>query len=176
MNPDEHMGVGMRTTGWARLLSAALAISGFQVLFVSLAGLVWWKTKGSWGGGAFGVYFITLCVVTPIVAWNLVARWAKLRHGQWWRAWPVGVATLLVLVWGEGFDEAGAPVWAPLVAVWIFTLVSGFAALHGTPTDEPHTGAATRSRSQSQPPNKGMKLTSAERNGRSQLIPGVRQT
>jgi hypothetical protein len=96
-----------------------------QVLALGLTMLLWRSSPG-WSAGQFALYFATLSILAPI-AGRVLVRSVVLRGVplQAWRAWPVGVATLIVLLVGHGFEEAGLGPIAPLVTLALLAFAAG---------------------------------------------------
>lgn len=111
---------------------AAAIIAIVQVGALSIAVLVWLRTKGTWHSGAFAAYFFSVSVVAPVAGWSLATALARMEQKKPWRSWPIGAVTLAVLLSGEGFDEAGIAPWAPLLILGILSFVVGLIAFART--------------------------------------------
>ena len=127
------------TVTWKCRLMHGAAQSLLQVFALAVAMLAWRDSPG-WSAGQVTLYFATLTIFAPACG-RLLAH--KLLHEEGavavWRAWPVSVVALFVLVFGHGFEDAGLHPAAPLLVLGTLAFVAGMGASSppGRPMPEP---------------------------------------
>jgi hypothetical protein len=97
-------------------LVAGLVIAAVQVLLLALAVVLWRQSPGTWGSTLWAIYFTVIVIVGPIVGWWL-AGCVVGRRARVLDSWPVGFVSLLVVLFGHGFEEGGLPFWAPFLTI-----------------------------------------------------------
>lgn len=116
------------TQQWRVRVMSGLVHGLIQTLGLAIAMLAWRRSPG-WEPGQVVLYFLSLVVLAPAVGRVLARRLLHLRGlPQVWRAWPVSLATLLVLLIGHGFEDVGLGSAAPLITVGILAFGAGFAS------------------------------------------------
>jgi hypothetical protein len=103
---------------------AGLVVAAIQAGSLLAAGFIWRRTAGSWGGGAYAGYFLALVILAPVVAWKCASRVVD-TGTKAWHAWPVSLTSLVVLLFGHGFEEAGLPFLAPVAAMAMLSMLVG---------------------------------------------------
>lgn len=103
---------------------AGLVVGAIQACFLLVVVFIWRRTAGSWGGGAYAGYFLALVILAPVVAWRCASRVVD-AGTKAWHAWPVSLTSLVVLLFGHGFEEAGLPFWAPVAAMAMLSMLVG---------------------------------------------------
>jgi len=116
------------TEGWRRRITAGGVHSVLQTLVLALAILAWRRSPG-WVPGQVVLYFAALVILAPVVGRVLARKLLRAKGPlRLWRAWPVGLATLLVLLFGHGFEDAGLGPAAPLVTLGVLAFGAGVAS------------------------------------------------
>jgi hypothetical protein len=103
---------------------AGLVVAAIQAGFLFVVVLIWRRTAGSWGGGVYAGYFLALVILAPVVAWTCASHVVD-AGAKAWHAWPVSLTSLVILLFGHGFEEAGLPFWAPVAAIAMFSMLVG---------------------------------------------------
>jgi len=109
---------------WRQPVVAGLVVATIQAGFLFIVVFIWRRTAGSWGGGAYAGYFLALVILAPVVGWTCASRVVDAR-AKAWHAWPVSLTSLVILLFGHGFEDAGLPFWAPVVAMAMFSMLVG---------------------------------------------------
>jgi hypothetical protein len=104
------------------LIAAVQAVAFFTAVFF------WRRSLGTWGTTAWAVYVVGLLIGAPFLGWTIASLALRQSRKTPWRAWPVSLAMILVMLIGHGLeDDFGA--WAPSAAVVLLSLLLGWAAV-----------------------------------------------
>jgi hypothetical protein len=113
--------VAWRSTMFTALLHSACQAAGFGVAMLA------WRRSPGWSTGQWLGYFVVLTLACPIGARGLAKVLLHLPGRlQPWRVWAVSTFTLVVLLFTEGFAEAGGD---PVTVLAIMAGVTFFGGL-----------------------------------------------
>jgi hypothetical protein len=153
------------TEGWQGRIVGGVVHGTLQTAALALAVLLWRRSPG-WSASQVVLYFASLVLIAPVVGRALAHRLLRIRGPlQLWRAWPVGVAALLVLLVGHGFEDAGLGPAAPLISLGVLAFVAGVASFWNSAAAQGHNDAVERALEGSEPGNVGMTSGGRSRRG-----------
>jgi len=101
---------------------AGLVVAAIQAGFLLIVMFIWQRSAGSWGPGAYAVYFVVLVIIAPMVGWMFASHVFD-AGAKVWHAWPVILTNLVILMLGHGFEDSGLPFWTPIGAIALLSML-----------------------------------------------------